>query len=170
MEKILLRVEKGMMVVGMAALFIMMGLTTVDAMCRYVFNVPIIGAYEITEKYLMLFSIFLGLSYTYRGSGLIRVTILMDRLPKSVKIPINHFAQLFSIVYCAVLFVGTYQYATRLYAYGTSLGSIYILPQWIGAVVVPLGLLLIGLFLLSDLPKVRKGKSALFQEEGPTAS
>lgn len=170
MERILLRVEKVLMFVGMAALFIMMGLTTVDAMCRYTLNTPIIGAYEITEKYLMAFSIFLGISYTYRASGLIRVTILMDRLPQYLKNPINHFAQLFSIAYAVVLTVGTFQYATREYDYGTSLGSIFALPLWIGTAVVPLGLLLMGLFLIIDLPKVRKGKSALFQEEGPTAS
>ncbi len=171
MRKILLRVEKGMLVVGITALFIMMGLTTVDAMCRYLLNVPIVGAYEVTEKYLMLFSIFLGLSYTYRGSGLIRVTILMDRLPRSVKMPINHFAQLFSIVYCAILIIGTYQYATRLHDYGTTLGSLFSFPLWIGAAVVPIGFLLMGLFLLADFPKVRRGESALFrEEEGPTAS
>ena len=55
----------------------------------------------------MLFSVFLGMSHTYRGGGMIRVTILMDRLPEKVKIPINHLAQLFSIVYCAILVVGT---------------------------------------------------------------
>jgi TRAP-type C4-dicarboxylate transport system permease small subunit len=171
MDKILLKIEKVFLVVGMVALFLMMALTTVDAVCRYLFNAPITGAYEVTEKYLMLFSIFLGVSYTYRGSGLIRVTILMDRLPQKAKILINHFAQLFAIVYCGILVVGTYQYATRLYGHGTTLGSLYFLPQWIGAAAIPMGLALMGVFLLIDFPKVRKGKSSLFQEEeGPTAS
>jgi TRAP-type C4-dicarboxylate transport system permease small subunit len=171
MEKGLQWIEKGLLYLGMVALFAMMCLTTVDAVWRYLFNSPITGAYEITEKYLMLTTIFLGMSYTYRGSGLIRVTILMDRMPKSVKIPINHLAQVFSIVYCAVLIVGTYQYAVRLYHQGTTLASIYSAPQWIGAAVIPIGLLLMGLFLVIDLPRVQKGKSAMFQEEeGPTGS
>jgi TRAP-type C4-dicarboxylate transport system permease small subunit len=171
MEKGLLRIEKGLLYLGMVALFAMMCLTTADAVWRYLFNSPITGAYEITEKYLMLTCIFLGMSFTYRGAGLIRVTILMDRMPKSVKIPINHLAQVFSIVYCAVLIVGTYQYAVRLYHHGTTLGSIYSAPQWIGAAVIPIGFLLMGLFLLIDLPRVRKGESAMFQEEeGPTGS
>lgn len=167
----MLRVERALMAVAMAALFSMMCLTTVDALCRYLLNMPITGAYEITEKYLMLICIFLGMSYTYRGSGLIRVTILMDRLPRAVKIPINHLAQVFSILYCAVLVVGTFQYVTRLYDYGTTLGSIYALPQWVGAAFVPAGLFLLGLFLLTDLPRVRKDRSAMFrEEEGPTGS
>jgi len=171
MEKGLLRIEKGLLYVGVVALFVMMSLTTVDAVWRYLFNSPITGAYEITEKYLMLTCIFLGMSYTYRGAGLIRVTILMDRLPKAVKIPINHLAQVLSIVYCVVLFVGTYQYATRLYRQGTTLGSIYSAPQWVGAAIIPIGFLLMALFLILDLPRVRKGKSAMFQdEEAPTGS
>ena len=84
------------------------------------------------------------------------MTILMDRMPKSVKIPINHLAQVFSILYCAVLIVGTYQYAVRLYHHGTTLGSIYSAPQWIGAAVIPIGLLLMGLFLVIDLPRVQR--------------
>ncbi len=171
MQKGLLNIEKALLWVGMIAVFGMMCLTTVDAVWRYLFNSPITGAYEITEKYLMLISIFLGMSYTYRGAGFIRVTILMDRLPKSWKIPINHFAQLFAIVYVAVLIWGTYEYTVRLCRQGTTLGSIYSLPQWIGAAFIPLGLLLAGLFLLLDFPRVRKGQSALFsEEEGPTGS
>jgi TRAP-type C4-dicarboxylate transport system permease small subunit len=171
MEKGLLRVERTLMVLAMVALFFMMSLTTADAVGRYLFNSPITGAYEITEKYLMLISIFLGMSFTYRGAGFIRVTILMDRLPNWVKIPINYFALFFSIIYCVILIVGTFQYATRMYGHGTTLGSIYSLPQWIGAAVIPLGLFLLGLFMIIDVPRVRTGKSALFlEEESPTAS
>ena len=70
MEKGLQWIEKGLLSLGMVTLFAMMCLTTVDAVLRYLFNSPITGAYEITEKYLMLTTIFLGMSYTYRGSGL----------------------------------------------------------------------------------------------------
>jgi TRAP-type transport system small permease protein len=170
MEKWLLKIDRILLVVAMVALFMMMCLTTVDAVCRYLLNSPITGAYEITEKYLMLIAIFLGMSFTYRGAAFIRVTILMDRLPNSMKIPINHLAQVFSIVYCAILIVGTFQYAIRLFHQGTTLGSIYSLPQWIGAAFIPVGLFLLGLFLVIDLPRVRKGASALFRGEAPPAS
>jgi TRAP-type C4-dicarboxylate transport system permease small subunit len=170
MGKWLLKIDRVLMMLAMVALFVMMCLTTVDAVCRYLLNSPITGAYEVTEKYLMLMSIFLGMSFTYRGAAFIRVTILMDRLPNWAKIPINHLAQVFSIVYCGILLVGTFQYAERLYEHGTTLGSIYSLPQWIGAAFIPVGLFLLGLFLVIDLPRVRKGASALFRGEGPPAS
>jgi TRAP-type C4-dicarboxylate transport system permease small subunit len=170
MQKGLLQVEKGLLYVAMAAVFAMMSLTTADAVWRYVFNSPITGAYEITEKYLMLVGIFLGMSYTYRGAGFIRVTILMDRLPNSVKVPINYLSQLISIVYFAVLIWGTYEYAVRTYHQGTTLGSIYSAPLWVGAAFIPLGLFLAGLFLLLDFPRVGRGESALFKDSGPPGS
>jgi len=171
MERWLERIDRVLIYCAILALFLMMCLTTADAIWRYAFNSPITGAYEITEKYLMLMNVFFGMSLMYRGGGLIRVTILTDRLPKKVTIPINHLSQLFSIVYCAILVVGTFQYAVRLFHQGTTLGSIFSLPLWWGAVVIPLGLLLMAFFMLFDLPRVRKGTSALLRDqEGPTAS
>lgn len=169
MEKWLTRIERVLVHLGVLAIFLMMCLTTADAIWRYLFNSPIIGAYEITEKYLMLIGVFLGMALTYRGGGMIRVTILTDHLPVKLKIPINHFSQLFSIAYCAILLVGTFQYALRLFHQGTTLGSIFALPLWFGALFIPLGFLLLVLFILIDLPRVRQGKSALFREQGPSA-
>ena len=63
----------------------MMLLTSADALCRYLLNSPILGAYEITEKYLIVAMVFLGLSYAYRGGVFIRVTFLVDRLPPRVR-------------------------------------------------------------------------------------
>ena len=67
---------------AVAAAFAMMLLTSADALSRYLLNSPILGAYEITEKYLIVAMVFLGLSYAYRGGVFIRVTFLVDRLPR----------------------------------------------------------------------------------------
>ena len=67
------------------------------------FNRPIIGAYEITEKYLMVAAIFLGLSYAYRGGMFIRVTFLVDRLPGAAQLAADYFAHLVSLAFCLVV-------------------------------------------------------------------
>ena len=66
-ENILGQCEKVLTYVAVLAIFIMMCLTSADAIGRYIFNSPITGAYEFTEKYLMLTAVYLGTSYTYRG-------------------------------------------------------------------------------------------------------
>src|SRR6266550_4015713 len=79
----LYRCEIALLYVGVIATFAMMCLTSADALSRYTFNRPILGAFEITEKYLMVAAIFMGLSYGYRGGLFIRVTFLVDRLPRA---------------------------------------------------------------------------------------
>ena len=78
-EKVLWRCELVLVYTSVVATVAIMCLTSADALSRYLLNRPITGAYEITEKYLMVAAIFLGLSYAYRGGLFIRVTFLVDR-------------------------------------------------------------------------------------------
>ena len=88
-DKWLWRCELVLVYASMLATVAMMCLTSADALSRYLLNRPIMGAYEITEKYLMVATIFLGLSYAYRGGVFIRVTFLVDRLPARLKLLAN---------------------------------------------------------------------------------
>jgi len=168
MEKLLYRCERVLTYTAVLSIFIMMCLTTTDAIGRYFFSRPITGAYELTEKYFMLMTIFLGVAYAYRGGAFIRVGILMDRMPMKVKVPINYFGQIFSIVYGAVLVIASIQQLVRTLKHGTTLASLSFIPLWPGIIVIPIGLLLMCLLMLVDLPRVKQGKSALFQDETPT--
>src|SRR3989304_4624748 len=89
------------------ATFIMMLLTTADAAGRYLLNRPITGAYEITTNYLMVSAIFLAMTFAYRGGAHIRVTFLVGRLPRVVKLMVNHLGQIVSMLYCAALVYAT---------------------------------------------------------------
>ena len=96
--------ERLMVLLAVWATFIIMGITTADALGRYVFNRSIIGVYEITERYLMVAAVFLAVGYGYRRGAYIRVTFLIDRLPQKAKFVRHlqsdflHFAQCLS--YC----------------------------------------------------------------------
>ena len=109
MEKVLGRFEKWSTHVAVLSIFIMMLLTTADAIGRYLFSFPLPGAYEVTEKYLMVIAVYLGASYTYRGGSTIRITLLVDRLPRGVKMGLQVFAQVFSICYGFFLMVPAVQ-------------------------------------------------------------
>src|SRR5512139_2195987 len=164
MQRLLDSCEKVLTYAAVFATFIMMLLTTADAAGRYLLNRPITGAYEITTNYLMVCAIFLAMTFAYRGGANIRVTFLVDRLPRLVKLIVNHLVQIFSILYCSTLVYATLRQALRTTATGTTLSSIEI-PQGPAYFLVPSGLLLASLTMLVDLWKVRKGKSPLFQEE-----
>src|SRR3990172_12028496 len=105
-EKFLDRCETVLLYIAVFATFVMMCLTTADAAGRYLFNRPITGDYEVTEQYLMVAMVFLGFSYAYRGGAYIRVTLLVDHVPRVVRIFFDFLAQVFSIAYGILLVVG----------------------------------------------------------------
>ena len=164
--KWLWRCELVLVYAGVLATVIMMLLTSADALSRYAFNRPIIGAYEITEKYLMVAAIYLGLSYAYRGGVFIRVTFLVDRLPPTLKLAANYFAHVVSLAFCLVVLVATTGQALRGLRDDTELSS---LPILVGPAycLVPLGFLALTAIMLVDLTRVRSGQSYLFREEAP---
>lgn len=168
MRKLFNSCESVLTYLALGSTFIMMCLTTADALGRYIFNWPITGAYEITENYLMTMTIFLGLSYAYREGFLIRVTFLADRLSGKVKQVINHLVQTFAILYGAILVVTTLKRTFQTLASGGMLGNVPV-PLWPAYLMVPVGLFFMTLLMVLDLPQVRKGKSHLFKEEAPTA-
>jgi TRAP-type C4-dicarboxylate transport system permease small subunit len=164
----LARGETVLVAVAVAATAIMMLLTSFDAFSRYLLNRPILGAYEITEKYLMVAAIFLGLSYAYRGGAFIRVTFLVDRLPPAAKLVANLFAHLVSLAFCLVFLGATAQQALRALSDATTLSA---LPVPVGPAycLVPLGFLAMAVLMLIDLPRAKSGKAFLFGQDAPTA-
>jgi len=162
------RCELGLVYAGVVATFLMMCLTSGDAVSRYLFNRPVIGAYEITEKYLMVAAIFLGLSYAYRGGGFIRVTFLVDRLPGRFKFVADYVAHAISLFICFVLLLATTQQAIRSLSDDTTLSS---LPIPVGPAYwfVPLGFLAMTVLVLRDLARVHTGQSFLLSKDEPTA-
>jgi TRAP-type C4-dicarboxylate transport system permease small subunit len=165
MEKVLGHFERWSTHVAVLSIFIMMVLTTADAIGRYLFSFPLPGAYEVTEKYLMIIAVYLGASYTYHGGSTIRITLLVDRLPLRVKMVLHIFAQVFSICYGFLMVVPAVNCVIRAYDQKITLSSPK-LPVWAPYTAIPIGLFLMSLFMLRDLPRVRSGGSALFREGG----
>jgi TRAP-type C4-dicarboxylate transport system permease small subunit len=153
---------------SVAATIAMMCLTSADALSRYLLNRPITGAYEITEKYLMVAAIYLGLSYAYRGGVFIRVTFLVDRLPLPLKLLASYAAHFITLLFCLITLVATTQQALRALRDDTTLSA---LPLLVGPAysLIPLGFFALTIIMLVDLARIRSGRSYLFREEAPPA-
>jgi TRAP-type C4-dicarboxylate transport system permease small subunit len=167
-EKLTLRCEAVLLAIGTLSMFVMMCLTSADALSRYAFNRPILGAYEITEKFLMVAAIFLGLSYAYRGGVFIRVTFLVDRMAPAAKLLTSYLAHLLSLLFCAFVTYATAQQAIRALADDTTLSALPI-PVAPAYCIVPIGFLMLSIVMLTDLSRVRTGQSALLAQESPDA-
>jgi len=70
--------------VAMLALFIMTFIVTGDVILRYVFNAPSKWVVEVSS-YLLIVIVLMGLAYTQKERGHIKVDIILSRLPKAVR-------------------------------------------------------------------------------------
>lgn len=157
------RCEWGLTLMAAAATFVMMLLTTADAGGRYLFNRPILAAFELTTNYLMVAAVFLAMPYAYRQGANIRVTFLVGRLPRGIRLVVDHAVQLVSIAYGATLVFATFRQALHVRLTGTTFATLD-LPMWPAHFVVAVGLFLTTLLMLIDLPRVRRGRSSLFMD------
>jgi TRAP-type C4-dicarboxylate transport system permease small subunit len=157
--------ERVLTLVAALATFAMMLLTTADAVGRYLFNRPILAAYELTTNYLMAAVIFLAMPYAYRQGANIRVTFLVDRLGRAPRLAVNHCVQVISILYCGALVFATIQQTRHVLTTKTTFVTLD-LPLWPAHLVVAVGLFLTTLMMLLDLRQVRTGRSGLFTDVG----
>jgi TRAP-type C4-dicarboxylate transport system permease small subunit len=164
MLKLLNRCENVLTYLALLSTFIIMCLTTADAVGRYVFNRPIVGAYEITESYLMIAAVFLGICAAYRDGCFIRVSFFVHRLPRKARVILNYLVQIFSILLSLFFLLATIEQTRRKIASGIILG-LWSIPVWPAYMIVSIGFFFITLLLILDLWRVREGKSSLFKEE-----
>lgn len=162
-------IERTLVWVAVIATAIMMLMTSGDAIMRYAFNQPFVGAYEVTEKYLVIAAIFLGLPYAYRGGAFIRVTFLVDHLPSALKAAANWFAYLVSVACCGLLVYATSLQAWQAIGDNTTLAT---LPIRVGPsqALVPLGFCVLLVLMLLEARRVGSGEAMLFAQENPSES
>jgi len=164
MQNVLSVCERVMLYISALSTFVLMLLTTADAGGRYIFNRPITGAYEVSTNYLMIAAVFMALSFGYREGSYIRVTLLTGHLRGKVKMAVNYFVQMVSVLYGFMLVIATYKQALRTFEMHTTLSSLDFIPVGPAYVIVPVGLFFMSLAMLIDIPKVSKDKSPLFAE------
>ena len=76
--------DRALSLIAAALLMLMMFLTLVDVIGRYLFNSPLPGGFELTEV-AMAALIFAGLPHVCRTGGHVAVGLLSDRLPAALR-------------------------------------------------------------------------------------
>lgn len=168
LQNIFARFETALIWLAVMAAAVIMLMTSADALMRYVFNAPIVFAFEVTEKYLMPASIFLAMSYAYRYGAFIRVTFLIDRLSGAAKATANVLVWIVTFVCCAVFLYATARQALSALSDPTSLATVD-LRAGPAYAFVPAGFFLLCLILLLDLPRAPSGEAPLFVQDEPQA-
>jgi len=135
--------------IGGTVIFLLVFLATTNVLGRWLFSLPIDGYVDWVEQ-AMAFIAFLGIAYTKRLGGHIRMDIMVGHLHGRVL----WFTELISV--CLMLFVtlvliyGSYLHFWRAYDIGDSSLDIN-LPTWPAKFVVPFALTVLALRLLLQI-------------------
>jgi len=148
-EKGIKKMSNVLMYVGTSMLLIMMLLGTADVVGRYLFNSPIIGTIEIFEILLPIISL-LGLAYTQKEKGHIRVDLLYSRFPHRPQAVIGLGITIWSIIlFILIAWQGTMT-AISYWEQDRLISNIHV-PIYLIQLLVPLGAVALCLVLVIDL-------------------
>jgi len=151
--------ENALTTLSLASIFFIMILTTIDAVGRYVFHLPVRGAYEIIQDYLMVIAVFFGICYAYRGGGFISVDFLVDRMPRKIKITLNYFSQVCCILLSVIFVWAAIKRCLRAIDLVENTPQLWNLPLWPSYAVIPVGLFFATIVMIVHLWGMKK-KSA----------
>jgi len=135
---------------GFATLAIVL-LISYDVAMRYFFNDPQIYVDEVSS-FLEVLVVFGGTAYTFRGGGHVRVDLFTGRVAPATRAWLRAFTLLLGVVFLAVVIWVTTQSAITAWRYGR-VSAVMLYPLWLPMAVIPAGLALMGLAMLTTLAR-----------------
>ena len=153
------RISRFLAYLGALALFAMMCLTMADVVGRYLFNAPVLGAFELTE-YLVLIMIFSFLAYTQSCGSHVSVDLVVSHLPKKGRIYIELFNHVVCLLLMALIGWMGLERALELKATGEISPNLSI-PHYPFAIFLVIGCTVMCIEYLRDLIRLVKSRKEL---------
>ena len=126
--------NKKMCYVAMAAMFLLMCMTTIDIAMRKTATGGIADSFDITEIFMVLI-IFCGFAFLESEKGHIRVDVLLNALPKTLRKIIDAATYLLSALILIPISYAMFQFIANRYHSGAATQDLAI-PYWPFVVVV----------------------------------
>ena len=137
-DKLFFRFESICNFLGGIAIFLIILLSTANVLGRWLFSLPIDGYIDWIEQ-SMAFIVFLGIAYTMRLGGHIRMEILIRKVHNRSLWLTEFLTTLVTLFLILILVYGSYLHFLRAYTIGDSSLDIN-LPTWPAKLIVPIAL------------------------------
>ena len=148
-DRLFLKLESVLTLAGGIVIFLLVFLATTNVLGRWIFSLPVSGYIDWVEQAMAFFA-FLGIAYTQREGGHIRMDMLVGKIqgrPLWITELISVFLMLSVTL---VLIYGSFLHFLRAFQIGDS--SIDIdLPIWPAKLVVPVALSILALRLILQI-------------------
>jgi C4-dicarboxylate transporter, DctQ subunit len=149
LDRLFFRLESALTLVGGIVIFLLVFLATANVLGRWFFSLPISGYIDWVEQAMAFFA-FLGISYTQREGGHIRMDMLVANIHGRPLWFTEFLSTLLMLFVTLVLIYGSFLHFLRSYQIGDSSLDIN-LPTWPAKLVVPVALTILALRLLLQL-------------------
>jgi TRAP-type C4-dicarboxylate transport system permease small subunit len=97
LEKATFPVSRVLHTVGQGTIVLMVLITVADVFLRYIFNMPILGSYEVTEL-MMVVLVFASVGYTMAVKGHVCVDLVVSRFPERVQAAVESITYFLALV------------------------------------------------------------------------
>jgi TRAP-type C4-dicarboxylate transport system permease small subunit len=125
-----------------------------------------IPSYADFTGFFLAAASFLALAYTLREGGHIRVTLVLQQLPKRVQ----HYAEIWCLLFVAAIAVFATYYTASLvhesWTYNDMSSGMVAVPIWIPQLSVLIGLSILSIALIDEFVCVLKGGDASYEGKG----
>jgi TRAP-type C4-dicarboxylate transport system permease small subunit len=142
---------------------LMMILVVVEVFTRYVLDRPLMVADEVSAYMLVALS-FLGLAYTWRQGGHVRITILVSRLPGKAAAWVRLIGLIMTFIFMIELDRAAYKMIVYALQINLRSSTWLMFPLFWPQLTVFIGFVLLTLLLVIDIfrtgVKIRTGKKA----------
>ncbi|MBM97264.1 MAG: C4-dicarboxylate ABC transporter substrate-binding protein [Oceanospirillaceae bacterium] len=148
-DQMFFRLESALTLVGGVIILALVFLAVTNVLGRWIFSLPVDGYIDWVEQSMALMA-FLGLSFTQRQGGHIRMDILIGQLRGRYLWFVEALSTLVMLILSLLLTYGTYLHFLRAWTIGDTSLDIN-LPTWPAKLVVPIAMSVLSLRLIAQL-------------------
>ena len=145
-DRLYFRFETVLTLLGGVVILLLVLLATTNILGRWFFSLPVNGFVDWVEQAMAFFA-FLGIAYTQREGGHIRMDIVIGRMHGRLLWALELFTTLLMLAITLLLVYGSYLHFLRAFQIGDSSLDID-LPTWPAKLVVPVALGVLALRLI----------------------
>ena len=148
-DRFFLKIESFMSFLGGVVIFLIVMISTVNILGRWLFSMPVNGYIDWIEQFMAFFA-FLGIAYTQREGGHIRMDMVVSKLKGRFFYVTELFTTTIILFLTLVLIYGSSLHFLRAYNIGDTSLDID-LPTWPAKLVVPIALTFLAFRLIIQI-------------------
>ena len=149
LDRIYFKLESALNLIGGLVIFLLVFLATTNVLGRWILSMPISGYIDWVEQAMAFFA-FLGIAYTQREGGHIRMDMLVGHIHGRFLWFVELFSTVLMLLVTLVLIYGSWLHFLRAYELGDSSLDIN-LPTWPAKLVVPIAFTVLALRLILQI-------------------